>query len=73
MTLDGLVKVSAGEVDCAHVSHLPRLKDLVADLLPHELEALREERGVSGQNQGLGHSDHSVARSLGLKIASLKV
>ena len=41
VTLDGPVEVPAGEVDGAHVADLPRLKDLVADLLPHKFQALQ--------------------------------
>ena len=46
MTLDGPVEVPASEVDGAHVADLPRLKNLVADLLPHQLQALQESKNI---------------------------
>ena len=42
VALDGLVKVPAGQVNGAHVANLPRLQDLVPDLLPNQLETLWE-------------------------------
>ena len=64
MTLDGLVKVAAGEVDCAHVAHLPRLQDLVADLLPHQFQALQEENELWGQKKSSWFVIHHVGKSI---------